>query len=340
MATARTARVVLIYEGKDITENISQYMLNFSASDNSSGKADDFSLELEDRAGKWRGDWYPEKGDKIEATIRCENWFNQDQIIRLPLGKFSIDEITSSGPPEKVSIKGVSIPASASIKGTEKTRAYENQTLSKIAEDVASSADLDLYFDSSYNPQFKRKDQRDESDLAFLGRICDDAGLCLKVSENKVILFDEEEYEKKSTVTKIKRTGGQLKSYSFASKLEGTKSLAVIDYHDPISKQDVSEKFQPSKPPATGQELRINTRFESPAEAQMIGKKQLRKKNKYEVTCKLTLFGNPLLVGGVTIDIEGWGEFDGKYLIDKATHDVGTGGYSTAIEAHRVLKGY
>jgi len=44
------------------------------------------------------------------------------------------------------------------------------------------------------------------------------------------------------------------------------------------------------------------------------------------------------LVGGVNVSINGFGKFDGKYFIDKATHELPN--YNTTIEIHKCLEGY
>lgn len=76
------------------------------------------------------------------------------------------------------------------------------------------------------------------------------------------------------------------------------------------------------------------------AEAETLAKKKLREKNKDEVKVSMTLPGNVLLVGGVTVALSGWGTFDGKYFVEQAKHDVGDSGYTTKIDLRKVLEGY
>jgi phage protein D len=65
----RRAYVEIIYEGKNITDNIAPDLKNFSYNDNASGTADDITIELKDNLGKWIEGWAPTKGDIINATI-------------------------------------------------------------------------------------------------------------------------------------------------------------------------------------------------------------------------------------------------------------------------------
>ena len=58
-------------------------------------------------------------------------------------------------------------------------------------------------------------------------------------------------------------------------------------------------------------------------------------------TASFTLPGNTALVAGVTVMLEDWGGWDGKYIIKQAKHTVyGSGGYTTQTTVRRVLEGY
>lgn len=113
--------VEIIYNGVDISRDISGDLIGFSYTDNESGKADDISISLKDDDGLWADDWYPSTGDTIECTI-----VKIDQAgaqARLPLGAFSIDDLESSDNGGQIfSINAVSVPVDASIR-RQKSRA-------------------------------------------------------------------------------------------------------------------------------------------------------------------------------------------------------------------------
>jgi hypothetical protein len=43
------------------------------------------------------------------------------------------------------------------------------------------------------------------------------------------------------------------------------------------------------------------------------------------------------LVAGVTVQLKGFGGWDGKYIVTRAVHTVGSGGYTTQISIRKVL---
>ena len=45
-------------------------------------------------------------------------------------------------------------------------------------------------------------------------------------------------------------------------------------------------------------------------------------------------------MAGITVQVSGYGAFDGKYIIETATHSVSKSGYKTDLTLRRVLEGY
>ena len=75
------------------------------------------------------------------------------------------------------------------------------------------------------------------------------------------------------------------------------------------------------------------------ADAERLAKKRLREQNSEEITGTFDMVGNPLMLASVTLNIAGFGAFDGQYIITRAQHDLGAG-YSTSIDVRRCLDGY
>ena len=72
---------------------------------------------------------------------------------------------------------------------------------------------------------------------------------------------------------------------------------------------------------------------------QALAKCQLRQRNKGETTAEFTLVGDVDYVAGITVTVYGYGEFDGKYIVEQAQHSI-TGGYKVQIKLRSVLEGY
>ncbi len=346
--TARKCEVLVKYDDKDISTDLQPYLKGVSYTDNLSGEADDLQLTLEDKEGLWQSTWFPDRGATLDVSVKLINWQGIDeQTVRL--GLFEIDEITSQGVPSEVQVKAVSVPDDNSLRGKERTRSWEKAELKKIASDIATGAELALVYDvEDYNPTIDRAEQTEQSDLSFLYKLCADHGLALKICNKQVVIFDEAKYETADAVMVLLKPGvittskltkvDKLKSYSLRSKIRDIYKACHVKYQGGKKKAKIETTFtDPNK--TKGKTLEVNEQVKSIAEAERLAKKKLREKNCEEFTGSFSFLGNPELLAAVNVQLEGYGAFDGKYIITKATHDIGNG-YTTNIDVRRCLNGY
>lgn len=347
---ARRILTIIKYNNKDISADISKYLKSISYTDNLSGEADDLQITLEDKAGLWQSTWMPEKGALLDVMLQQKYWQTLSALSQnLRLGLFEIDEITSSGYPSEVQIKAVSVPDNNTLRGTERSRSWEKAKLQVIANDIASAAGMSLFWDTEENPVLDRAEQTEQSDLSFLYAICKDKGLALKISDKKIIIFDEAKYEAEKAKITIVKPGTVYKKesgmkylfvgtgYSLRTKIRDIYAACRVSYQQGSSKSNIEATYTAAG--KKGKTLQVNEQVESVAEALNLAKKRLREKNKDEVTGSLNMLGNFVLLSGVTVNLLGFGAFDDKYLITRASHDIGSG-YTTNIDVRRCLNGY
>lgn len=335
---ARRAVVMIEYNGKDVSEDLAASLLEITYNDAPAGSLDDIQITLEDRERNWQGPWQPAQGDKIKAEIRTINWGGPGETKKLPLGTFEVDTFEYSGPPDTVSIKAVSLPIGANIRQETRTKAWEKVTLKTIAADVAKKAGLKLLYEASENPSYDRLDQTNQSDLAFLADQANQEAIDVKVSGGKLVLFDQSEYEKKAPVTTIERGKDNVLTYSFSwSTANAAYRGCEVVYTDPIKKKTIKASYVPPGAPKSGPILKINQQVDSLAAAQRLAKSSLREKNKEAGKGAFSLVGDIRMATGLTINVKGWGRFDGKYIIENCSHTIGSGGYTTDLEIRKVL---
>jgi phage protein D len=233
-----------------------------------------------------------------------------------------------------VQIKAVSTLVSKPMRQEQKTKGWENVKLSVIAGDIAGTNGLTLFWDSPNDPLFERRDQVEMSDLGFLQKLCRDYGIGIKVTDIQLVCYDEESYEAKDAVAAISFGDKRIKNYRFRTKSRGTYKGARVQYHDPV-KDENFEVYKPADTEGVWQDLVINQKVDTLADAEALAEKQLHDANKKETTGSITMVGDMRFLGGSNIDASGWGKFDGKYFIEKATHNVSKGsGYETMLDLH------
>ena len=273
-------------------------------------------------------------------------------------------------------MRAVSIPLNTPIRRKMVTKAWEKKTLKGIAQEIATAAKVKLLFDSQDNPSYDRQDQKAESNLRFLSRLCEDAGLSIKVTDSQIVIFDQAFYEKKKPVKTLKLGVSDILSWDFESQQSETYKTCTVSWRDPKKKQKGSsggynmdlEKGDGGDDPEydmdlqkvkkkvnvavntytytdpdvedNGQEYQVKKRAASLDEAKRIAKATLRKLNLRSVTGSLSLVGDTSLVAGVVVELKGFGSFDGRFYIESASHSVSTSGYVTSISVRRVNSNY
>ena len=337
-------------EEKDISEDLSKYLISASFTDNLSDSADDMNLTLEDKAGLWQAEWFPQgEGNFIDATIHTLNRISlSDGEETFHVGKFEIDEVEITGYPSTVQIKGVSVIGEGSLRSEKKNQTWEKIELKKCASDICERNGLTLMFDSEENPTLNHVEQADESDLDFLLKLCKDNGLSLKISTEQIIIFDEAKYESQSPVITVYKPGifakfdgvtmplRWLKSYNFRSKTRDTFAKCKVTYQKGKDKAVIEGEFSAKE---KGRTLFIREQVENATEAAKLAKKKLREANKDALTGNFSTIGNTNFAAGIVLAMKNFGEFDGKYIVTKVNHNIGAE-YTTQVEFRQCLENY
>ena len=347
---ARRAGVDVAFDGTDITKEIMQYFLSLTYTDNEADEADDLQLQLQDRDGMWLKDWLVEAVEasaaaklSVSASIRRLNWLGDGTDAVLPCGSFELDSVDASGPPDVVTIHATALPFSESFRQTRKSRAWESYKLSSIAAELSGKCGLKCMYEAKDDHFYKRVEQSKLSDAAFLAKLCKDAGLSMKVTDGTLVLFDRTDYEKKPPVLTIKKGGAGYIKYRLSSGAAETRYAACrVSYVIPATGQcveGVAKAADYDETAKDNQQLEITARVSNAGEATALAGKRLRLHNAYSRTASFTMPGDPSLVSGVNVRLEGFGGWNGKYMISQAKHTVSGSGYTTQIQLRRCLEG-
>lgn len=329
----RTVTVKIVLEGTDVSKDLAAYLRGLTYEDNLSGEADTCDIELMDKDKLFIGDWYPPKGSTIELELQKNNWTGDGSVETLPLKIFEIDEVTCSSPPSVCKIKCNSIPQNSKLRQVDQSRSWEHVKLSKIAKDIADEAGMELFYKTDADPEIERAEQGEQSALSFLEKICADNYLCLKVSDDQLIIYDTDELEESEPVMTL--TPSDVKRYDFRATLNDVYKSCEVKYsHSTRDETFTATATDDSK--ETGKVLKINKRVHSKGEAEKLAANSLKARNKKENTARLTTVGDFQLVSGNVISLEKFGAFNGKWIINKAQHRVTASGYETNIECYRV----
>ena len=349
-------RLLFSKSKKDVTEDLLPDLLSFAYRDRESAEADELSLTLKDPEGKWASRWKPEGGEVVRAYLSAGTVTAAGP--ELFCGTFFVDTLRVSGAPRVFELTALSVPLNTAIRKKMKTRAWEKTSLKAVASVIAKEAGVRLLFDAAEDPKYDRLDQAKESDLALLLRLSDEMGYSLKVTDERIVIFDQAYYEKKSPIATVTLGVSQVLSWEFETSQGETYKSCRVSWRDPkqkkkqkaggydfylrkIEKKDTNPAVMTytaidPNVDACGQEYELKKRATSLAEAKRLATAKLRSLNRRSVTGSLTMVGNVMLVAGVVIACKGFGSFDGNFIIEEAEHVVDGSGYRTSLALRRV----
>lgn len=312
----------VLYNGKNITTDISKSLLSINYTDKSGGDADEIEITVEDVEGKWQDEWYPSKG----ATLSVEMGMEGGNILNC--GVFTIDEISVSGSPDVVSMRGIAATISKSVR-TKKSYPHENKTLKQIVQTVAQNHGFIVIGDI---PDIKTEYvlQKNETDLAFLSRLAQTYGCTFNLRDNQVVFTDAGKLESGKSV--ITLTKSDISTYSFTNKTSGTYKAANLKHHNQKTNKVVKGGAGDDNI-ISDDESTLRVRAENKNQAEAKARAVLINANANERTGTFTMPGNTLILAGNNISMEGFGNNSGSYYLVSTTHSIDkSSGYSTSGE--------
>ncbi|MBQ3441630.1 MAG: hypothetical protein IJG33_00140 [Selenomonadaceae bacterium] len=312
--------VKIMWNNNDITKDLEPFLIGMTYKDALSGESDVVELTLQD-ANHALIENLPPRGSAVNVTV---NDFN--------FGSFELDEITYSAPPSVMRVKANSISQTSALRQEDLSKSWENVLLSKIARDIADASNVELFYQADYDPTITRAEQGEQSRLSFLQNLCVDNGLCLKVSDNKLIVCEESSLEAQEPVATL--TWSDVTRFDATATLNEVYQKCEVNYrHGQKDKNFSAVATDDTK--STGRTLRINKRVNSQAEADRLARHKLREANKKEFEVSLTLPLNLRLLAGVTVDLD-FGFFSDKWIVDESSHSVSDSGSQSRIKLHKV----
>lgn len=235
MAFARSIRVIVIFNKVDISDEIAHSISSLNYTDNSKNAIDDLEIELENLDYRWLKEWYPDENAQLLVGIHEEL---ENETNFLDLGTFYVDEPTFED--QKLTLKCLALPLDQNIRDQKNSVAWERVTLKELVMQIANKHEMnaELYAENVF---FERLDQNKETDLAFINRVVKEIGLNMKVSDDKIIIFDDEEMEKNDTIEVFNIKDYRIRSFSLKKKNKEIYDKVEVSYYDPDKKKVVKE---------------------------------------------------------------------------------------------------
>lgn len=311
----------LEYNNKNITKDVSDYVLNISYTDFEHGQSDEIEITFEDSSGLWSSSWIPTKGDALRLYIG----YAGEKLLNC--GIFEIDEIEFESPPDTLIVKAMATGIKKAFRQANSV-GYEDKTLKQIANSIAKKHNLNLVGEIE-DIKVERITQNQEKDLTFLKRIAEEYGYIFKISENNLVFYKTEKLINAKSAKILYKS--DLSRINITDKTSRLYKSVTVKYRNPKTGKDVTATAKNANC-VKGDTLKLNVRAENKQQALAKAKAAMAAGN-YTKEGTIDLIGNPYLVAGLNIELKDLGYFSGKYHITEARHTIDKiMGYSTSLE--------
>lgn len=301
----------LIYEGKDITEDV--HIIKAVHEMNAGGRyADTIELTMEDAEKKW-SKWSPQAGDVIEYAYES--------------GKTGAMFITH---PEVVNgvctLYATALPRKAK---EAHTKAWEHTSLQKIGSEVAGRFGYKFVLEKMSDETYDYICQKNQPDISFLFKIAEQEGCGLVIYNRTVTMFNEAQMEAQAPVMQIAAESATFRAADKSGLMYGSCEVKAGELAGIFMKNPKKPRYKPKG-------IRASTN----AEATRFAKGILRTINKDMVTATMETLLAANIAAGITIHVDNDAEpgWTGDYFVYKVRHSYH--GDSTKIFLRKPLGGY
>jgi phage protein D len=321
----------IVADGTDITALINDRLLSLRTVDKPGMESDDFELRIDDRDGAVS---LPKRGAAIEIYLG----YAGNSLTRL--GRYVVDEVEASGPPDTIVIRGKASDMRGSGKTT-RTGSWENVTLAQIVADVAARNGWQPV--CSITTVVHRVDQIGESDFNFITRLSKQYDCTAKVADGKLLVMQRQAGQSASgkTLGVVTITKSDVSRWQFRFADRATQKAVKTRYQNKKSGELVTlelgnDNVPEGMPPVhTDRHIHPNK-----SAAEQAAKARLNAFNRSTAAVRLEMVGRTDLFAERHINAQGFKDgLDGDFLVDSVEQVFTQAGWSTTVECNAGKKG-
>lgn len=302
---------------------------NDVAADNS----DSIDITINAQDSKWINAWMPETGAALVADILGKDWERDGDSRMIQCGSFVLDNVSFADAPTTMQMGGVSKPNDSDFSELERETVWKNTSIKRIGQTIARRYGLGFSYDAQ--DYAISCDEQDGADSSYYNQLCRNYGLVLKVYAKRLWVYDREAYKKKKAVKTLYRSDIEPGSFQYSTTISGTFTGGSFEYTDPDTDTDITCSIGGGK-----RIKKVSRRATSVADAMVQLCAELNNANHGNTSISFTTDGEWVVSAGNCIQLSGYGKIDGKYFVDKLTHQVGGTGFSSKFECSLVEAGF
>ncbi|AOK57809.1 late control protein [Burkholderia ubonensis] len=312
-------------DGRDLSRLIAPNLVSLSLAESRADEADMLDLVIDDTQNTFA---IPLRGASIAVSI---GWVGEPLVDK---GTYTVDEVEHSGAPDIITIKARS--ASMTNRMHERReKSWHRQTLGAIVRTIAARHGLTPAVDATLaKVVIDHIDQTQESDMSFLTRLAKRYDAVMTVKDKHLLFMPigagKTASGKTLDVLAITRASGDQHHYKIAQRDSYTAVRAHYHSNGKAQRKSV----------LVGDEKGKNTKvlpqdYATEAEARAAAQAEYARVQRQQATLGYTLaLGRPELFPEMPVTVSGFKPEidDTPWLVKKATHRIGNGGFTTELE--------
>ncbi|MFJ4444188.1 phage late control D family protein [Pseudomonas sp. NPDC089422] len=313
-------------DGKDITALINDRLLLLRTTDKPGMESDDFELRIDARDGALA---LPARGALIEVHLG----YTGQPLTRL--GRYTVDEVELSGPPDTLVIRG----KASDLRGTGRTirsGSWEAVPLQHIVAEIGARNGWQAI--CPVLTQVQRVDQYNESDFNFITRLALQYDSTAKLANGQLLVLPRQGGQSASgkplDVVGIARSDVSQWYFRLDDK---SARKAVRTRHQDSASGELKTVEVANEEAADGQRPVHTDRHLYPnrAAAEQAAKARLASFNRSTAHVRLDLPGRTDLFAERSIDLQGFVDgLDGLYQIDSVEQVFTASGWRTTVQGN------
>ena len=316
----------IVADGADITALINDRLLLLRTTDKPGMESDDFELRIDDRDSAVS---LPSRGASIEVFLG----YSGTALTRL--GRYTVDEVELSGPPDTLVIRGKASDMRGSGKTT-RSGSWENVSLASIVNDVAAR--------NGWQPVcpmatvVPRADQLNESDFNFITRLARQYDCTAKVADGKLLVLQRQAGQSASgkVLGAITLTRSDVSRWQFRLADRSTHKAVSTQHQDKKTGKlaiiTLDNDQAPDGLPPVHTDRHI---YPNKSAAEQAAKARLSAFNRSTAAVRLEMPGRTDLFAERSINAQGFKTgLDGEYLVDSVEQVFTQSGWTTTVECN------
>ena len=316
----------IVADGADITSLINDRLLLLRTTDKPGVESDDFELRVDDRDSAVS---LPSRGASIEIFLG----YIGTALTRL--GRYTVDEVELSGPPDTLVIRGKASDMRGSGKTT-RSGSWEGVSLGSIVNDVAArNGWLPI---CPVTTEVPRADQLSESDFNFITRLAKQYDCTAKVADGMLLVMPRQAGQSASgkLLGAVTLTRSDVSRWQFRLADRSAHKAVITKHQDPNTGQlqiiTINNEDAPEGLPPVHTDRHI---YPNKSAAEQAAKARLTAFNRSTAAVRLEMPGRTDLFAERSINAQGFkAGLDGQYLVDSVEQVFTHSGWSTTVECN------